>query len=152
MKPTNRIFFLNDDAQFTTISPPSPLTPEKSSSIAMNSSTVLVFLVLCTALLSAAFFFCFYTRCRNPSSSPAPGCKAVDPAAVVRSIPVRSYGGAAMHRICRDCAVCLGEFREGDDVKVMPFCSHVFHAACIDTWLLLHMSCPICRSTQFFEE
>ncbi|EXC24903.1 RING-H2 finger protein ATL57 [Morus notabilis] len=147
MKPTNRkLFILRDDAPLTANSPP-PLTPVASSSVSMNSSLVLVILVLCTALLSAAFF-CFFALCfrhQNSSSSPASACKAADPTDVVRSLPVRSYGGGAAHWMSKDCAVCLGEFGEGDDVKVMPFCGHVFHPVCIDTWLSSHVWCPVCR-------
>ncbi len=33
-----------------------------------------------------------------------------------------------------DCAVCLSDFAEGDEVKRLP-CFHQFHAACVDAWL-----------------
>uniref|UniRef100_A0A0E0ET27 RING-type E3 ubiquitin transferase n=1 Tax=Oryza meridionalis TaxID=40149 RepID=A0A0E0ET27_9ORYZ len=45
-----------------------------------------------------------------------------------------------------DCAVCLGEFRDGELVRLLPRCSHPFHAPCIDTWLRAHVNCPLCRS------
>ncbi|PWZ37212.1 E3 ubiquitin-protein ligase RING1 [Zea mays] len=45
-----------------------------------------------------------------------------------------------------DCAVCLGEFSEGELVRLLPRCAHPFHAPCIDTWLRAHVNCPICRS------
>ncbi|OEL27806.1 hypothetical protein BAE44_0011173 [Dichanthelium oligosanthes] len=45
-----------------------------------------------------------------------------------------------------DCAVCLGEFSDGELVRLLPRCAHPFHAPCIDTWLRAHVSCPICRS------
>ncbi|KAH0716453.1 hypothetical protein KY284_009358 [Solanum tuberosum] len=48
-----------------------------------------------------------------------------------------------------DCAVCLGEFQEGEWLKHLPYCSHVFHVACIDTWFQIHSSCPLCRSNVF---
>ncbi|XP_050278028.1 RING-H2 finger protein ATL39-like [Quercus robur] len=52
------------------------------------------------------------------------------------------------------CAICLTEFEEnnGEDeaeamkVKVIPFCKHVFHPDCLDTWLSAHSTCPICGS------
>lgn len=45
-----------------------------------------------------------------------------------------------------DCAVCLGEFSDGELVRLLPRCAHPFHAPCIDTWLRAHINCPICRS------
>lgn len=48
------------------------------------------------------------------------------------------------------CVVCLGEFEEKKLVKVIPGCGHVFHPDCIDGWLVLHGSCPICRCSHLF--
>lgn len=44
-----------------------------------------------------------------------------------------------------DCSVCLGEFRDGESLRLLPKCSHAFHLPCIDTWLKSHSSCPLCR-------
>ncbi|EPS69829.1 hypothetical protein M569_04937, partial [Genlisea aurea] len=46
-----------------------------------------------------------------------------------------------------DCAVCLCEFSENDQLRLLPLCSHAFHINCIDTWLLSNSTCPLCRST-----
>lgn len=45
------------------------------------------------------------------------------------------------------CPICIVDFEEGDDVRVLP-CEgkHAFHQSCVDPWLLeLSTSCPICR-------
>ncbi|KAF8844291.1 hypothetical protein BDN67DRAFT_943495 [Paxillus ammoniavirescens] len=45
------------------------------------------------------------------------------------------------------CPICIVDFEEGDDLRVLP-CEgkHRFHQACVDPWLLeLSGSCPICR-------
>uniref|UniRef100_A0A0E0BA22 RING-type E3 ubiquitin transferase n=1 Tax=Oryza glumipatula TaxID=40148 RepID=A0A0E0BA22_9ORYZ len=44
-----------------------------------------------------------------------------------------------------DCSVCLGEFRDGESLRLLPKCSHAFHVPCIDTWLRSHSNCPLCR-------
>ncbi|KAK9723704.1 hypothetical protein RND81_05G019100 [Saponaria officinalis] len=44
-----------------------------------------------------------------------------------------------------ECPICLGEFVDGDKVRVLPKCNHMFHVKCVDTWLGLHSSCPNCR-------
>ncbi|KAI0075124.1 hypothetical protein K474DRAFT_1564301, partial [Panus rudis PR-1116 ss-1] len=45
------------------------------------------------------------------------------------------------------CPICIVDFEEGDDLRVLP-CEghHRFHRECVDQWLLeLSASCPICR-------
>lgn len=45
------------------------------------------------------------------------------------------------------CPICIIDFEEGDDLRVLP-CEghHRFHQECVDQWLLeLSSSCPICR-------
>ncbi|KAG8066030.1 hypothetical protein GUJ93_ZPchr0004g39897 [Zizania palustris] len=49
-----------------------------------------------------------------------------------------------------DCSVCLGEFRDGESLRLLPKCSHPFHQQCIDTWLKSHSNCPLCRSNITF--
>lgn len=44
------------------------------------------------------------------------------------------------------CAICLGEFMEGEWLRSLPKCSHVFHSSCIDAWFHSHSSCPLCRA------
>lgn len=46
-----------------------------------------------------------------------------------------------------DCPVCLCEFSEKDQLRLLPMCSHAFHIDCIDTWLLSNSTCPLCRGT-----
>lgn len=43
------------------------------------------------------------------------------------------------------CSVCLCTVEEGDDVRALPSCGHVFHAACIEQWLVSSKAnCPLC--------
>ncbi|KAI3808344.1 hypothetical protein L1987_24293 [Smallanthus sonchifolius] len=44
-----------------------------------------------------------------------------------------------------DCAICLAEYADGDEIRVLPQCGHGFHVGCIDMWLGSHSSCPSCR-------
>ncbi|XP_009782691.1 RING-H2 finger protein ATL51-like [Nicotiana sylvestris] len=45
-----------------------------------------------------------------------------------------------------ECAVCLSEFQEDENLRLLPKCSHAFHLPCIDTWLKSHSNCPLCRA------
>lgn len=45
-----------------------------------------------------------------------------------------------------ECVVCLGQMEEGEKVRVLPGCQHLFHVDCIDMWLFSHSTCPVCRA------
>lgn len=44
------------------------------------------------------------------------------------------------------CSICLVDYKDDHMVRILPICGHIFHVKCIDSWLKLHPSCPICRS------
>lgn len=45
------------------------------------------------------------------------------------------------------CAICLGDYEEGEMVRVVLECDHSFHARCVDEWLRMSATCPVCRSS-----
>ena len=45
------------------------------------------------------------------------------------------------------CPICLTEYQPKDIVRTLPNCSHYFHANCIDEWLRLNTTCPLCRNS-----
>lgn len=155
-----------------------PLTaaeaPIRPTATTFDSSMALTVLILLAALFFMGFFSVYIRRFaddnsvdlsrgrrrrrrRSSSSSsagpsgtqaaPGKGEGGVDPSAVL-SLPLFAYGGGAEDPI--DCPVCLGEFETKEAVKAIPSCRHVFHPRCIDTWLSLHASCPLCRTTRLF--
>ncbi|KVH94147.1 RING-H2 finger protein ATL73-like [Cynara cardunculus var. scolymus] len=67
---------------------------------------------------------------------------------LLTEIPVVVYG-PEMKIPATDCPICLGEFTEGEKMRMLPKCKHWFHVKCIDKWLLSHSSCPICRQLIF---
>lgn len=44
------------------------------------------------------------------------------------------------------CIICCDDLEVGDKVRVLP-CFHRMHVRCIDPWLLLKASCPVCHET-----
>ncbi|KAD6796035.1 hypothetical protein E3N88_06931 [Mikania micrantha] len=67
----------------------------------------------------------------------------------IDALPVFMYKEVVGANEPFDCAVCLCEFSENDNLRLLPICSHAFHINCIDTWLLSNSTCPLCRNTLF---
>jgi len=42
------------------------------------------------------------------------------------------------------CAICLGDFEEGDQLRCLPCKHQQFHASCVDHWLSKAGRCPLC--------
>ncbi|KAL7604407.1 RING-H2 finger protein ATL52 [Lactuca sativa] len=120
-----------------------------------------------------AFLHCLFVTCRhNNTDEPAttspprppemnrrPRLRVdIDSSASSSSFPTTSTSTSSassilltVHKYSKDfkegtCAVCLGEFEENDEVRIMPECAHVFHVTCIDMWLFSHGNCPLCRA------
>jgi E3 ubiquitin-protein ligase ATL6/9/15/31/42/55 len=169
MKPRNRKVLVThsipplSSATSSTPSPPTerPLALD-SSPVQFQYPSVVVVVVVLVALFAIG---CFSNCLRQLSGGPAAESssrrrqtsrqtttsnlrKGVDPM-TIRALPVYSDCGCAKYQL--DCAICLSEFEEREAVKVIPFCKHVFHPVCIDTWLSSHLTCPVCRSTRFLD-
>ena len=74
--------------------------------------------------------------------------RGLDPAAVAL-LPILPYAEIRKHKSgggVLECAVCLTAFDDGDELRLLPQCSHAFHPDCIDPWLEDHITCPLCRA------
>ncbi|KAI3860045.1 hypothetical protein MKX03_003120 [Papaver bracteatum] len=72
---------------------------------------------------------------------------------VIQTFPLVVYSDIKNHKkkinavgTLLDCAVCLGEYEDEDELRLLTKCRHVFHRECIDGWLESHSTCPVCRS------
>ncbi|CAA7024359.1 unnamed protein product [Microthlaspi erraticum] len=68
---------------------------------------------------------------------------------VVKSFPSFLYSQVKGLKIGKggvECAICLNEFEDDETLRLMPPCSHAFHADCIDVWLSSRSTCPVCRA------
>lgn len=45
------------------------------------------------------------------------------------------------------CPICLSEYQPKETLRSIPECNHYFHAECIDEWLRLNGTCPLCRNS-----
>ncbi|MFS7957450.1 putative transcription factor C2H2 family [Helianthus anomalus] len=46
-----------------------------------------------------------------------------------------------------ECSICLSDYGTSDVVRLLPECGHLFHVSCIDKWLKVHPTCPVCRKS-----
>ncbi|CAI9291106.1 unnamed protein product [Lactuca saligna] len=45
------------------------------------------------------------------------------------------------------CAICLSDYEPKEAIRTIPECNHYFHADCVDEWLKLNATCPVCRNS-----
>ncbi|KAJ8573280.1 hypothetical protein K7X08_009791 [Anisodus acutangulus] len=43
-----------------------------------------------------------------------------------------------------DCCICLCPYEDGIELRELP-CRHHFHCTCIDKWLYINATCPLCK-------
>ncbi|RRT34439.1 hypothetical protein B296_00057968 [Ensete ventricosum] len=122
---------------------------EPPESLSVDSDVVVILAALLCALICvvglALVARCAWLRRASPGARPAPPSKGLKKKAL-RALPKVSYGAAAAAggRLA-ECPICLAEFAEGDEIRILPQCGHGFHVGCVDTWLVSHSSCPSCR-------
>lgn len=60
------------------------------------------------------------------------------------------YGNTQILPMNADCAVCLQAYEEGTEIRILS-CNHHYHSECIDQWICLTPSCPLCKRPVFPE-
>ncbi|XAR60818.1 hypothetical protein NMG60_11034337 [Bertholletia excelsa] len=135
------------DAQNATAPPPRASSYAADSNF--DSNMVIILAVLLCSLLGAlglnSIVRCAW-RCgrRAGLDSPNRGSAGLKKDDMAR-IPIVAYKVGLPENQATECPICLGEFVEGEKVRVLPGCKHEFHVKCIDRWLVSHSSCPTCR-------
>ncbi|KAI3877491.1 hypothetical protein MKW92_051398 [Papaver armeniacum] len=64
---------------------------------------------------------------------------------VIETLPVFVHPDVKNHVHVLECAVSLEKFKDGDELRLLLPCNHVFHTKCIDPWLVSSYTCPFCR-------
>ncbi|KAL5200380.1 hypothetical protein ABZP36_021583 [Zizania latifolia] len=152
--------------------PPPPPPPGSPPHVSIASTAVFLSILFSTFIIVMAFAFYFCRLCRDRTRSDSDsdsgstrarlgGCSGVSSEPFpVETLPAAfaydgssddgPHGGATATEAAgggRECAVCLGALRDREMVRLLPACMHVYHAECIDRWLLAaHRTCPLCRS------
>lgn len=119
----------------------------------LDSNMVIILAALLCALLCALglnSIIRFVLRCTHRFGTETPQQAAARLATTgvkkrtLRKIPIAIYG-SEVKLSTTECPICLGDFVQGEKVRLLPKCNHSFHVKCIDTWLESHSSCPNCR-------
>ncbi|CAL5188383.1 unnamed protein product [Lathyrus oleraceus] len=124
----------------------------------LSDKVVILLIAMGSALFVVSLYhvisICFCRQQRATTNQNSPRLAAADESAstsVANIIPTHKYLKRSKADVSdeeRDtCAVCLGDFEEGEELRTMPECLHSFHVQCIDMWLHSHSSCPICRAS-----
>ncbi|KAH6779393.1 RING/U-box superfamily protein [Perilla frutescens var. hirtella] len=162
--------FLSPSQQpyFLFLSPPPPVPSSQSNGFNLNNkvspSMLLIIIILAiiffiSGLLHLLVRFLLRPPNRDPDESDSVTAlqgqlqqlfhlhdAGVDQS-FIDTLPVFNYNAIIGVKDPFDCAVCLCEFEADDKLRLLPKCSHAFHMDCIDTWLLSHSTCPICRAS-----
>uniref|UniRef100_A0A2P2JZB7 RING-type E3 ubiquitin transferase n=1 Tax=Rhizophora mucronata TaxID=61149 RepID=A0A2P2JZB7_RHIMU len=43
-----------------------------------------------------------------------------------------------------ECCICLTSYEDGVELHTLP-CNHHFHSPCIEKWLRMNATCPLCK-------
>ncbi|PON86463.1 43kDa postsynaptic protein [Trema orientale] len=43
-----------------------------------------------------------------------------------------------------ECCICLSSYDDGVELRQLP-CGHHFHCSCVDKWLFINATCPLCK-------
>lgn len=87
--------------------------------------------------------------------SPKPGAKpdliAKLPMSIYQPAAAASQGAAggpegASAEPAPSCSICMADYEAGEEIRDLPQCSHRFHRECVDRWLAINYTCPLCRA------
>ncbi|KAK1409717.1 hypothetical protein QVD17_36246 [Tagetes erecta] len=122
------------------------------------------------SLLFIIFILCYISYiCKRNTLSSSPDSTGLDyhyitlpeglPDHVLETFPTFLYSQTGTPDTERDqgangynsgCSICLAEYKQEDLVRLLPKCGHLFHVSCVDTWLKVRPSCPVCRNSLDF--
>ncbi|MFS8016735.1 putative transcription factor C2H2 family [Helianthus anomalus] len=123
-------------------------SPEKVDDSLFILAALLYALVCVVGLIAVAISYCFWHQRRSPSQPSATNKKIEKK--FLEALLKFAYHSAKQEKH-GNCAICLEEYVDGDEIRVLPQCGHVFHIGCIDKWLDSHSSCPSCRPLEDVE-
>ncbi|URE02092.1 E3 ubiquitin-protein ligase [Musa troglodytarum] len=126
-----------------------------------NPTLAIVIVVIISTFFVLVFFSLYIRNCAGEDDfggsiwrraaearSVRPQQRGLSPE-VLETFPTLMYAdvkGLKAGKGSLECAVCLSEFKDDEELRLLPRCSHVFHTECIGAWLASHVTCPVCRA------
>ncbi|KAK2993867.1 hypothetical protein RJ640_003979 [Escallonia rubra] len=114
-------------------------------------------------VITLAIFICFacprprWGRTNAAWQNPTPAAVTPETATVTQGLDestIESYAKVVFGESRRlpgpndiTCPICLSEYNVKDTLRCIPECQHCFHADCIDEWLRMNGTCPVCRNS-----
>ncbi|CAI8051034.1 RING finger protein 150 [Geodia barretti] len=97
-------------------------------------------------LLSCLWFFTsYFRRCRYSLRNRRRQARAQNTARkAISKLKVRTYKVSKGSQEVESCAVCLELYCNNDVIRILP-CRHEFHKNCVDPWLKIKHTCPLCK-------
>jgi hypothetical protein len=112
-------------------------------------TVVLVCLACASGVIVLTVAICFRRASAADGANGAGDASGRNPCGLppyaLSAIPMLSYRRGAAAAGWAQCAICLAMVRDGETVRLLPACGHLFHVECIDLWLRSHATCPLCR-------
>ncbi|RZC84804.1 hypothetical protein C5167_047583 [Papaver somniferum] len=128
-----------------------------------NTRKFLISIGIIFPILFVSFMYCISRSDANsPSQDVSSRVVQTTPLSVINStglsgsaiqsfpIVVLGESGRLPNPDINACAICLLGYEPKEILKSIPACNHYFHANCIDVWLHLKSSCPVCRKPPNF--
>lgn len=122
-------------------------SPIYNMCLAMLIFNYIQFCLPCIAAIILIPIFCFCTPClirllarlNDPRATQGASQNVIDTIPIVTVTPELFANGQE-----NTCPICISEMNTGDTVRSLR-CHHIFHQQCVDEWLRVNGSCPLCR-------
>ncbi|KAL6275858.1 hypothetical protein ACE6H2_019459 [Prunus campanulata] len=134
------------------VTPPLPVPPSSPSIIDNPRLADMFGLSLMLAWFGLFAAFCFLKFCNRHNDNVVDPEAQTDPpqTSMVFTYRIKSSNLNTDDEDLHQCSICLEEFTDGEECRLLAKCKHSFHKQCVDKWLTNKESklpCPLCRAS-----